>query len=138
MEALKEIIRVYESSTSINIALLIARTAIAVLMLTHGLPKMEKMFSTAIVQFPATFGLSAKASLSLAAITEVFCSLFILAGFGTRLAVIPLIFTMLVAVFYALKAEPFAKKELAVMYLVPYVILLFCGSGKYSIDFLLN
>lgn len=138
MEIIREIIKVYESSSNINIAILIARIGIASLMLTHGLPKMKKIFSSDVIQFPAVLGLSSKSSLVLAASTEVFCSLFILIGFATRLAVIPLIFTMLIAVFHALKDEPFAKKELPIMYLVFYIILLFCGSGYFSIDFLLR
>jgi putative oxidoreductase len=117
-----------------DLALLIGRIALAMLMLSHGLPKMQMLFSGDPVQFPAAFGMSAGLSLTLVVFAEVLCSLLILAGFGTRLASVPLIITMLVAVFSFHAADPFAKKELAVLYLSGYLVLLFAGSGKYSLD----
>jgi putative oxidoreductase len=45
---------------------------------------------------------------------------------------------MLVAVTTIHQADPFAKKELAVFYLVSYVVLFFAGSGKFSVDYLLQ
>jgi putative oxidoreductase len=123
---------------NINLALLVARIAIALLMLLHGIPKMQMLLSGDAGQFPAVFGLSAELSLSLAVFAEVICSVFVLAGFGTRLASVPLIFTMIVAVFSIHAEDVFAKKELAVLYLAVYVVLFVAGSGKYSIDYLLQ
>jgi putative oxidoreductase len=54
------------------------------------------------------------------------------------LATIPLIITMSVAAFVAHGADPFGKKELALLYLVIYLFLLFAGSGKFSIDYLIS
>ena len=90
------------------------------------------------VQFPSLFGLSATGSLALAVFAEVFCSLFILVGLGTRLATIPLIITMLVAVLYIHAPDPFSKQELGLLYLLPYAVLIISGSGKFSIDYLLH
>lgn len=127
-------------SRSVNndLALLVARIAIAALMLTHGLPKMQMLFSGGPVRFPAVAGMSAGLSLALAVFAEVFCSILILVGFATRLATVPLIITMLVAIFSIHAADVFAKKELAVIYLAGYIVLLFSGSGKYSADYLLQ
>ncbi len=121
-----------------DLALLVGRIAISVLMLSHGLPKMQMLFSGDPVQFPAVFGMSAELSLTLAVFAEVVCSLLIIAGFGTRLASLPLMTTMLVAVFSIHAADVFAKKELAVLYLAGYVVLFVAGSGKYSIDHVLQ
>ncbi len=107
-------------------------------MLTHGIPKLVMLLSGEPVQFPAVLGLSAESSLALAVFSEVICSLLILVGLGTRLATLPLIATMLVAVFYVHGADPFAKQELGLLYLLPYVVLLLAGSGKYSLDYLLQ
>lgn len=128
------------NSTPINLdsMLLIVRIAIAALMLAHGLPKMVMLFSSEPVAFSSVFGMSPGLSLGLAVFAEVICSVLILVGLGTRLAVIPLIITMLVAVFYIHMADPFAKQELGLHYLLVYVLLLFAGSGKYSIDSLLT
>jgi putative oxidoreductase len=121
-----------------NLALLVARIAIAVLMLSHGLPKLQMLFSGGAIDFPVVLGMNAELSLSLTVFAEVVCSVFILFGFGTRLATVPLMITMLVAVFAIHAGEIFAKKELAVFYLVGYVVLFVAGSGKYSIDQLLQ
>lgn len=123
---------------STDFALLIARIGIAALMLTHGLPKMSMLFSGDPVQFPPVMGLGAKTSLGLAVFAEVICSVLILAGFATRLATIPLIITMLVAVFVIHETDPFKVKEPALYYLLVYLVLLLAGSGKFSVDYLLS
>lgn len=121
-----------------GVALLVGRVAISLLMLAHGLPKLDMLFSGVTIEFPSVFGLSAELSLTLAVFAEVFCSMFILVGFATRLASVPLIITMLVAIFYIHGEDVFAKKELAVLYLVGYIVLFVAGSGKYSVDHFLR
>ena len=135
---MKKLVNIYENKKSMDMALLVVRITVAGLMLAHGLPKLEMLLSGEPVQFPAVFGLSAASSLALAIFAEVVCSVLILVGLGTRLAVIPLIFTMLVAAFYIHSADPFARKEPAMLYLIPYVMLLLAGSGKYALDHLLQ
>jgi putative oxidoreductase len=133
---MKKLFSVNHVPGNINVALLIGRISIAALMWTHGLPKMDK-FADTPVQFMEVFGMSHFLSLSLAVFAEVICSLFILLGFATRLAVIPLIITMLVVVFYIHADDPFGKQEMGLHYLLTYIMLLIMGSGKYSIDNLL-
>src|SRR5690606_14516300 len=87
-------------STQVDVSLLIARVGISAMMLVHGLPKLGKLFSSEPVKFAEVFGMSPELSLILAVFSEVVCSLLILIGLGTRLATIPLIVTMLIAVFY--------------------------------------
>ncbi len=134
---MKKLFSVNQNTVTADIAVLLLRVGIAALMLSHGIPKMLALFS-GNVQFPALFGLSAELSLTLAVFAEVICSLFILMGLGSRLATVPLIITMLVAIFSIHGADPFEKQELAVMYLLPYIVLFITGSGKYSIDYLLQ
>lgn len=114
--------------------LLIARIGIAALMLVHGIPKLGMLLSGEPVAFPGVMGMSPELSLIMAVFAEVVCSILLLVGLGTRLAVIPLIFTMLVAVFYIHAADPFAMQELGLHYLLVYILLLFAGSGRYSLD----
>lgn len=122
----------------LNILLLVLRLAIAALMLTHGLPKLSKLLEGGEIQFGNPIGLGPGISLALAVFAEVFCSLLIGIGLGTRLASIPLMFTMIVAAFISHGADPFARKEMAILYLLFYITLFFAGSGKYSLDFLLT
>jgi len=135
---MQKIAHVNKAASRFDVALLVTRLGIGVLMLTHGIPKMMTLFSGAPVQFPPVFGMSAELSLGLAVFAEVFCSILLIAGFATRLTVIPLIITMLVAVLSIHAADPFAKQEPALQYLLVYVALMFAGSGKYSIDYLLQ
>ena len=137
IEMMKKLFNVNETSGSIDLVLFLARVSIGILMLIHGIPKMAGLFSGEPIQFVSVFGLSPAISLSLAVFAEVFCSLLLIAGFGTRLAVIPLLVTMLVAVFVIHINDPFAKQELGLHYLLVYLILFIAGSGKYSIDYLI-
>ena len=135
---MKKIVAVNKAANTTDIALLTARIGIAALMLTHGIPKIVMLFSQAPVQFPPVMGMSIELSLALAVFAEVFCSVFVLVGLATRLAVIPLAVTMLVAIFLIHAADPISVKEPAIHYLLVYLILLLAGSGKYSIDYLLQ
>ena len=135
---MKRIFSIHNNSNATDIALLIARAGIALLMLTHGIPKLMMLFSEAPVQFPSLMGMSSQLSLGLIVFAEVICSGFLFAGFGTRLATLPLIITMLAAIIFVHGADPIAVKEPALQYLLVYLVLLFAGSGKYSIDYLLQ
>ena len=121
-----------------DIALLVARTGVAILMLTHGVPKLMNLISGVPVQFPSVMGMSAELSQVLAVFAEVFCSLLLLAGFATRLATIPPAITMGVAAFVFHANDPFAKQELALIYLLLYAILFIAGSGRFSVDYVLQ
>jgi putative oxidoreductase len=135
---MNKILNVNKAANITDIALLVARAGIAAFMLTHGIPKLVMLLSGAPVQFPPVMGMSAELSLGLAVFAEVFCSILLLAGFATRLAVIPLIITMVIALVFIHAADPFAKQELAFQYLLVYLVLLFAGSGRFSIDYLLQ
>ena len=135
---MKKILNVNKGAGATDIALLVARVGIAALMLTHGIPKLLMLLSGGPVQFPPVMGMSAELSLGLTVFAEVFCSVFLLAGFATRLAVIPLIITMAVALIFIHAADPIAKQEPAFQYLLVYLVLLFAGSGRFSIDYLLQ
>lgn len=135
---MKKVLSVTPATGAVDAALLIARIGIALLMLSHGLPKMFMLFSGEPVQFIPVFGMSAEVSLALTVFAEVACSILLLVGLGTRLAVIPLIITMLVAAFVIHAADPFAKQEPSLQYLLVYLVLLLAGSGKFSADYLLQ
>lgn len=117
-----------------DIGLLILRVFTGGFMLfLHGWGKLAK-FSMLSTKFPDPIGLGSGVSLSLAVFAEVVCAALIIVGFKTRWVAIPLIITMLVAAFIIHAADPFAKKEFALLYLIPFLTLAFTGAGKYSID----
>lgn len=121
-----------------DFVLLIVRIAVAAFMLTHGYPKLMKLLAGGEIQFADPFGLGMYFSLVLAVFAEFFCSILVGLGIGTRLAAIPLIVTMSVAAFIAHSSDPFGRKELALLYLVVFVFLLFTGSGKFSVDYFIS
>lgn len=118
---------------ALNAWLLALRLIIGILMLTHGWPKFQTLI-VGNIQFPDPIGIGAIASLALVVFAEVLCSILLMIGFATRIASIVLIINMLVAVFLVHGADPLAKKELAILYLLIYVTLLVTGSGKYGVD----
>lgn len=121
-----------ENSKS-HLALLFFRVSIGGMMLTHGIPKAERVF-TGNWHFSDPIGLGPEISLFLASFAEAGCSMLIILGLGTRLASIPLMITMSVAAFIQHSDDPFSRKETALFYLVSFVLLFFFGSGKYSLD----
>lgn len=122
----------------LNILVLVLRICIAAFMITHGWPKFLKLLEGGEIQFGDPIGLGPAFSLVLVVFAEVFCSILIGLGMGTRLASIPLMITMFVAAFVSHGADPFRRKEVALLYLLFYLALLVLGSRKYSIDYLLS
>jgi putative oxidoreductase len=125
-------------SNKFDIILLITRVLIASFMIVHAVPKFNLLFVEGDIQFADPIGIGMGPSLFLAVFSELICSIFILIGLGTRVAVIPLIATMLVAAFVIHLNDPFSKQELSLHYLVTYVMLFVTGSGKYSVDHILS
>jgi putative oxidoreductase len=103
-------------------------------MLTHGLPKLARLFGGGDIKFADPIGIGMTASLILVVLAEAFCSIFIALGFATRVAAFILVINMAVVLLISLWNEPFSKKELPLLYLLIYVTLLVMGAGKYSID----
>lgn len=121
-----------------DVILLIVRIAIGCFMLTHGLGKMENLFSGGEIKFGDPIGIGTATSLVLTVFAEVICSIFIILGLGTRLAVTPLIITMLIAIVVVHATQGFGKQEMAFLYLLVYVVLFVTGAGKYSLDRLIT
>lgn len=117
----------------LNLWLLILRIGASILMLTHGFPKLMKVID-GNMQFGDPLGIGAGPSLVLAAFAEAICSILIILGLATRLAVIPLIITMATAAFIVHANDPFSSQEMPLLYLLIYVTLLVTGPGKYAVD----
>lgn len=108
-----------------------------VMLLAHGSGKLMG-FSELSGQFADPFGLGMSASLTLAVFAEFFCSILLVIGLFTRLATVPLIITMATAFFIIHGDDPFARKEKALLFLIPYLTLLLAGPGRISLDWLLG
>ena len=112
---------------------LLIRMSISLLMFRHGLDKLVN-FNEIKSDFLDPFGIGSEYALMLAIFAEAFCSVLVSAGLFTRLAIIPLIATMGVAILMAHAGDPFPDKEMAVIYLAIFVGILIYGPGRYSLD----
>ena len=127
---------VHKGTFSSNFAALILRIGFGVLMIpNHGYVKLIE-FNERKDTFMSFMGLGGSLSLSLAIFAEFFCSIFLILGLFTRLAIIPLLITMLV-IFSVHNWEMLGRYELGTAFFVGYLALLFIGPGKFSLDYLL-
>ena len=111
----------------------ILRVLIALLILRHGYHKLTH-FSDISGNFPDPIGLGSQLSLGLVVASEFFGALFLLFGVFTRWASFSLFFTLFIAAFVVHGSDPFAKKELAVLYVVIFLFFTLAGGGYYSVD----
>ncbi|MBI3259675.1 MAG: DoxX family protein [Ignavibacteriae bacterium] len=131
---MKAIFSTMRYNSSVDLIIFVARIWIGCFMLTHGTPKLMQFFSNEPLHFADPLGIGITASLSLAVFAEFFCACFLILGLASRAFLIPLIINMSVAGFIFHVNDPFGKKEMAFLFLLVYLILFVLGSGKYSID----
>ena len=130
---MKKLLSTKYSAGAFSTAIFILRITVGALMLNHGYNKLIH-FADMEPKFINFLGLGNSASLSLVIFAEFFCSVFLMLGLFTRLATIPLIITMVVAVWKAHHFEVFVDGEKAALYLGAYITLLLVGPGKASLD----
>ncbi|ASB50853.1 DoxX family protein [Alkalitalea saponilacus] len=109
----------------------------------HGLAKLQMLLGGA--DFFGVLFFGPQLSLILVTLAEFFAALMVLVGFKTRLASIPVIFTMAVAAFVVHLSDPWfqmgadgGSKELALLFMTGFLGTFFLGSGKYSLDGLIS
>src|SRR5690348_8185953 len=119
---------------AVDRTLLILRIAAgAMILFGHGVAKLQKL-NDSPVRFSDPIGLGPLPSLLLASLAEVICAAMLMAGYKTRIALIPLMITMLVAAFITHMDDPWGKKELPLLYFFVFLFIYFLGPGKYSLD----
>jgi putative oxidoreductase len=130
---MKRILSTKYSAGAFNFAMLVLRVGLGVLMLNHGYGKLVH-FNGMKGSFINFLGMGSTLSLSLDIFAEFFCSAFLILGLFTRLAVIPILIAMSVALFKVHHGLLFGAGERAAIYLACCITILFCGPGKVSVD----
>lgn len=124
------------SSQPFNFQLIaFSRIFFGLLIANHGL----MVFNSEAMQQMATMlgegGMPAPTLLAyLAKGSEFFGGVLLALGLFTRAAIVPLVITMLVAVFAAHKGKIFGEGEHAFLFLLAFITFFFTGAGKWSLD----
>jgi putative oxidoreductase len=118
---------------AINTGLLVLRVGLGVLMAPHGYDKIVN-FDKYAAQFVNFLGLGSKVSLGLDIFAEFFCSLLVIFGLFTRLACVPLVIAMLVALFMAHNGQVFGEGEKATLFALGFFTIFITGPGRFSAD----
>ncbi len=109
----------------------------SMMLLGHGWRKLMA-YGDLTTGFSDPLGIGSAASATLAVFAEVFCSAALVLGLATRWVAIPLMTTMAVAAFIVHGDDPFAKKELALLYFASFLALFVAGPGRLALDNLIR
>ncbi len=130
-----------------NLARLFMRLFVGVMFLQFGIRHLVN-YSELCNSFPTVLNMSSECSLIIMIIIELVCSLLIMAGFRTRLSVIPPICTMIAAEYYILHnmlpnlpvygLDSTDPGYLPIMFIGIYIYLLIAGPGKISLDYFIS
>jgi len=122
---------------SSDFAALILRLIFGGLFVYYGYTKLAS-YNEILPLFGDIIGIGSRLSINLVIFAELICGFLVLIGFRTRITVVPIFITMMVAFFIAHAKDPFQVKQLAVVYLLLSIVVFVLGSARYSIDSLLN
>ncbi len=127
-----------DQDTKGSLGLLVGRLMFGLIMaFSHGIGKVPP--PQGLIDGVTAMGLPLPGFMAWAAgLAEFVGGLMIAVGLFTRPAAVLWLVTMAVAAFVAHGADPFQKKELALLYLSFAVVVLALGGGKFSLDHLLD
>jgi putative oxidoreductase len=137
-----------------SLGLLILRLGVGGLLAVHGWSKLQMVLGGQLDKFADPIGLGSAASLILVTVAEFGCAILVMLGLATRLAAIPPVVAMAVAAFIVHAKDPWSleqaarqvvngmfmsgpAKEGALLYLIPFLTLVFTGAGRISFDALI-
>lgn len=133
---------------NLSLGILLIRVVVGVLMAFYGYEKLIHFDEMAASDFWAKnvsfLGMTGKTPLALTIFAEFFCSLLLIFGLLTRLALIPLLICMgyivaVVAKFSFIESgDNGANLNSGFIYFIIYLGLFFTGAGKYSLDALIT
>lgn len=141
--------KIYIASTGYSythLGRLFLRLFVGIMLMQFGIRQMGD-FATYAATFPSICGIASDTCLNVLIWIEIGCSIFIMAGFITRLMIVPPFLAMIVAENYLLSdvatTAPYLISweqpgYLPIMFLGIYFFLLLVGPGKISVDYFLS
>ena len=137
-----------------SVGLLVLRLGIGGYMASHGWGKVQMIRTGATDMWHDPIGVGKMPSLYMATFGEFVCAILVMIGLATRPAALAVVVTMSVAAFVVHRNDPWSmetaakaffagktqfpvSKEMALLYLVPFLALVFTGPGRVSLDALL-
>ena len=120
----------------VSFFILLIRLFFGVMFFIHGVDKIMN-FSELSEVYPDVLGFGSYMTLMVTIFCEFCCSLFLMAGLLVRIMVLPMIAAMAVA-FFDVHDALLPQGELALIYLVMFILLYLVGPGKYSLDYLID
>lgn len=126
----------YFRGKGVSFLLLVVRVFFGVLFFIHGLDKLMN-FNSLSETYPSVLGFGSYMTLMVSIFCEFCCSMFLISGLLVRIMMVPMIVAMGVA-FFDVHDAMMPEGELALIYLVVFVILYLTGPGRFSIDYLID
>ena len=129
-----------------NMGRLFLRLFVGIMMMQFGIRQLSN-FDAAKAMFPSILGIDPGIVLVLMISIEIGCSLFIMAGFMTRIMTVPPFISMIVAEYYILhdlvSQAPYMlswsqQGYVPIMFLGIYFFIMLVGPGKISVDYFLS
>lgn len=141
--------KIYVTSTGYSythLGRLFLRLFVGIMLLQFGIRQLGDA-QLLVNTFPAVLGMSPEVSLWTMICIEIGCSIFIMAGFLTRIMILPPFVAMIIAEYHLLhdvatKASYMLSWEqpayLPIMFLGIFFFLILVGPGKISVDYFLS
>lgn len=120
----------------VSLLILAVRVVFGILFFMHGVDKLSN-FNEIVGQYPDVLGFGSYMTLMVTIFCEFCCSLFLISGLLVRIMTIPMIIAMGVA-FFDIHDAILPEGELALIYLIVFIILYITGPGRYSADYLID
>lgn len=119
-----------------DVASLLLRLTIGILA-KYGYIKIEN-YADYVNTFPDPIGMGPWVSVHLVIFAEVICSLLIALGLFTRVLAIPIVIEMCIVYFVIHADHSFDEAALSLLFGAMALVIFFLGSGKYSLDHLIQ
>ncbi|MDI1428664.1 DoxX family protein [Polyangium sorediatum] len=119
---------------SLDLGLLVLRVGSAALIWTFHMVRKLADFDHELRAFPDPLGVGHAASFVMALGAEGVCSLLVALGLATRLSSLPIVFTMMMVLVLGARGFEGADVQSAILYALPYVVLVLTGPGRWSLD----